>query len=209
VAPPGKRTRMTWDYALPDRWAGGSQEAAGAGVTDPAIENEAFAGFYSRSSRPLWAYLLRASDDPALAEDLMQESFVRFLCAECAPSLVRDGEAAARLYLFRIASNLLRDHWRRPRPASIEEVPEEFFAAQEDAERSDSEILLGPALRHMKPRERQMLWLAYAEGYSHREIARIMGLGTASIRLLLFRARHKIAALLRGSAAAQALGRKS
>jgi RNA polymerase sigma-70 factor (ECF subfamily) len=49
----------------------------------------------------------------------------------------------------------------------------------------------------MKPRERQLLWLAHAEGYSHREIAQITGLAAASIRLLLFRARRKIARILR------------
>ncbi len=199
---------MAWEFALPNRWAGGTQEAAGVGVADPVLENEAFALFYSRSSRPLWAYLARASADPALADDLMQESYVRFLCAEGAPSLALDGEAAARLYLFRIASNLLRDHWRRPRGASIEEIPEEFFAAQDSTAQTDSEILLGPALRQMKPCERQMLWLAHAEGYSHREIAQVMGLSAASIRLLLFRARRKIAALLRASAESQTLGRK-
>jgi RNA polymerase sigma-70 factor (ECF subfamily) len=168
------------------------------------MENEAFAAFYSRSARPLWAYLARSSADPALADDLMQESYVRFLCAAGAPALATDGEAAARLYLFRIATNLLRDHWRRPRPASIEEIPEEFFAARGQ---SDAQILLEPALKQMKPRERQMLWLAHAEGYSHREIAQVMGLNAASIRLLLFRARRKIAALLRARAAND--GRKS
>ena len=65
---------------------------------------------------------------------------------------------------------------------------------------TDAQILLEPALRQMKPRERQMLWLAHAEGYSHREIAQVMGLDAASIRLLLFRARRKIAALLRACA---------
>ena len=53
----------------------------------------------------------------------------------------------------------------------------------------------------MKPRERQLLWLAYAEGYTHREIAEIMGLGAMSIRLLLFRAKRKLAGLLREAAA--------
>jgi RNA polymerase sigma-70 factor (ECF subfamily) len=57
--------------------------------------------------------------------------------------------------------------------------------------------LLGPALARMRPRERQLLWLAYAEGYTHREIAEVTGLASASIRLLLFRARRKIANLLR------------
>jgi RNA polymerase sigma-70 factor, ECF subfamily len=199
---------MFWEFTLPDALSptspGGAQDAAG--VCDRAMENEAFAGFYGRSARPLWAYLARVSADPALADDLMQESYVRFLCAEGAPSLAADGEAAARLYLFRIATNLLRDYWRRPRPASIEEIPEEFFAARGQ---SDAQILLEPALKQMKPRERQMLWLAHAEGYSHREIAQVMGLNAASIRLLLFRARRKIAALLRTSTSADADGGQS
>jgi RNA polymerase sigma-70 factor, ECF subfamily len=172
------------------------------------MENEAFVAFYSRSARPLWAYLARSSADPALADDLMQESYVRFLCAAGAPALATDGEAAARLYLFRIATNLLRDHWRRPRNASIEEIPEEFFAARGQIAQTDAQILLEPAMQQMKPRERQMLWLVHAEGYSHREIAQVMGLSTASIRLLLFRARRKIAGLLRASTAADADGRK-
>jgi RNA polymerase sigma-70 factor, ECF subfamily len=190
---------MSWEFTLPGAFAGGALDSAGAGVSEVPMDNEAFAAFYERSARPLWAYLVRVSGDPALAEDLMQESYIRFLCAAGAPSLATDGEAAARLYLFRIASNLMRDHWRRPRAASIEEMPEEFFAAAGDTAQSDSQILLGPALRQMKPRERQLLWLAHAEGYSHREIAAVTGLASASIRLLLFRARRKIAGLLRAA----------
>jgi len=57
-------------------------------------------------------------------------------------------------------------------------------------------MMLGPAMAQMRPRDRQLLWLAHAEGYSHREIAEVTGLGCASVRLLLFRARRKIAKLL-------------
>jgi RNA polymerase sigma-70 factor (ECF subfamily) len=63
--------------------------------------------------------------------------------------------------------------------------------------RIESQVTLDPALLQMRPRERQLLWLAHAEGYSHREIAEITGLNAAGIRLLLFRARRKIARLLR------------
>jgi RNA polymerase sigma-70 factor, ECF subfamily len=196
---------MSWEFALPGAYVSGALDAAHSHASDPPMDNEAFAAFYERSARPLWAYLVRVSSDPALAEDLMQESYVRFLCAANAPSLA-NGEASARLYLFRIATNLLRDHWRRPRAASIEDVPEEFFSASGSAKQSESQILLGPALRQLKPRERQLLWLAHAEGYSHREIAAITGLASASIRLLLFRARRKIAVLLRASNRAQHSG---
>jgi RNA polymerase sigma-70 factor (ECF subfamily) len=72
-----------------------------------------------------------------------------------------------------------------------------FAAGDQAARQSDSRAVLGPALQQMKPRERQLLWLAHAEGYSHREIAAVTGLASASIRLLLFRARFKLAKLLR------------
>ena len=62
---------------------------------------------------------------------------------------------------------------------------------------ADSQAMLGPAMAQLRLRDRQLLWLAYAEGYSHREIAEVTGLASASIRLLLFRARRKVARLLR------------
>ena len=184
-------TRMAWEFTIPNLLArDADRDASRAAV--PPMDDEAFAGFYERSARSLWAYLARTSGDPALAEDLMQESYVRFLCA----TRREEGEVAARRYLFQIGTNLLRDHWRRPRPSSIEEIPENFFARNGDTAQAESQMMLGPAMAQMRPRDRQLLWLAHAEGYSHREIAEVTGLGSASVRLLLFRARRKIARLL-------------
>jgi RNA polymerase sigma-70 factor (ECF subfamily) len=193
-----EKRSMFWESIIPTPHPG--EASLAAGTTDLPMDSDAFAGFYERSARPLWAYLVRVSGDAALADDLMQESYVRFLCAERPPRL-EDGEVAGRRYLFRIATNLLHDHWRRPRSSSIEEIPEEFFTAPNDWTRPDSAqseslAILTPALARMRPRDRQLLWLAHAEGYSHHEIAEITGLASASIRLLLFRARRKIARLL-------------
>jgi RNA polymerase sigma-70 factor (ECF subfamily) len=186
---------MPWESALPNVFAGDALR-----VADPPMDSDAFAGFYERSARFLWAYLARVSGDPALADDLMQESFVRYLCAASPASYLADGEIEARRYLFRIATNLMRDHWRRPRATSIEDLPEEFFVAINHSAQADTQAMLGPALAQLRPRDRQLLWLAHAEGYSHREIADITGLASASIRLLLFRARLKIARLLQDQA---------
>lgn len=180
---------MTWEYVFPKIETVDTLRA----TTELPMDNDAFAQFYERSARSLWAYLARVSGDPALADDLMQESYVRLLCA---PRL-GEGEIVCRRYLFRIATNLLRDHWRRPKSSSIEELPEELFAVGDDSASLDSKAMLGRALAQMRPRDRQLLWLAHAECYSHHEIAEITGLGTASIRLLLFRARRKVAHLLR------------
>ncbi len=187
---------MSWDSTIPQVLAGeagGSLACAPTGLA--SMDNEAFAAFYERSARPLWAYLARVSGDPALADDLLQESFIRFLTADH-PS---DGEVSQRRYLFRIATNLLRDHWRRPRASSLDQLPDELLRVPDHTAQSESRALLGPALQALRPRDRQLLWLAYAEGYSHHEIAAITGLGSPSIRLLLFRARRRIASLLRAS----------
>jgi RNA polymerase sigma-70 factor (ECF subfamily) len=186
---------MAWEFVLPKPIV----EHGLPNATDLPMDSEAFAAFYERSARPLWAYVLRVSGDAALADDVSQEAYVRFLCAERAPSLA-NGEVASRKYLFRIATNLLRDHWRRPGSTSIEDVSEELFASRSGEVLSDSQALLMPAMARLRPRDRQILWLAHAEGYSHREIAEITGLGSASIRLLLFRARRKMAHLLRNPA---------
>lgn len=163
------------------------------------MNSEEFAAFYARSARPLWAYLARVSGDPALADDLTQESYLRFLCV----TLREDGEIAARRYLFKIATNLLNDLWRRPKTLSIEDLPEACFQATDRLAQSESRMELGPVLKQMRPRDRELLWLAHAEGYSHREIAEVTGLATGSVRLLLFRARRKVAKLLREQASRQ------
>jgi len=190
---------MPWQAAFLNPIAANVPNAAelnAALTAETLMDSDAFGAFYSRTARSLWAYLARVSADPALADDLMQESFVRFLCVSRPELSLAEGEVAARRYLFRIATNLLRDHWRRPVSASIEDLPEEVFAATDRSAQADSQAFLGPALAQMKPRERQLLWLAHAEGYAHREIAEITGLASASIRLLLFRARRKIARIL-------------
>src|SRR6202051_1013216 len=183
-----RKTDTTGEYAIPN------VRTREASRTDELpMDSDAFAGFYQRSAPGLRAYLARVSGNSALADDLMQESYLRFLCATCPDG----GEVNYRRYLYRIATNLLRDHWRRPRAACIEDVPERLLAARDGLSGIESQVTLDPAMLQMRPRERQLLWLAHAEGYSHREISEITGLNAAGIRLLLFRARRKIARLLR------------
>jgi RNA polymerase sigma-70 factor (ECF subfamily) len=152
------------------------------------MEEDAFAVFYDRTARSLWAYLLRVSSDRDSADDLLQESYCRMLSA----NLPAMDEAERKSYLFRIATNLLRDRWRRGQVANRFTAPPESYE-----ETLESRIDVRRAFRQLKARERQLLWLAYVEGSSHEDIGGITGLRVGSIRLLLFRARKKLAAALR------------
>jgi RNA polymerase sigma-70 factor (ECF subfamily) len=176
---------MIGEYAIP------KLQVPETATVELRMDDETFAAFYQRSAPALWAYLVRVSGNHALADDIMQESYLRFLCA----ARINDGEISCRRYLFKIATNLMRDHWRRPKHTGIEDLPEDLFAvpAEDRVGVLDSRGLLGPALARLRPRERQLLWLAHAEEYSHAEIAEITGLKTISIRIMLFRARQKIA----------------
>ena len=160
------------------------------------MDEEAFRGFYDRTARTLRAYLARVTGDAALADDLLQETYFRFLRARSD----YEGEAHRRNALFRIATNLVYDSRRRARVAPPLVVAEyEIADRRGEAAATERASDLRRAMSHLKPRERALLWLAYAQGSSHKEIAQSLGLRTGSVKLLLFRARRRLAALLGGA----------
>lgn len=170
--------------------------ATSSDVADVAfvMDEDAFRGFYDRTSRALWSYLSRVTGDRHLADDLMQETYYRFLRA----AKDYESEAHRRNSLFHIATNLVRDNRRRPIVSQIPETHHRSLEVDGDlARRTERRTDLERAMETLKPRERMLLWLAYAQGESHRDIADTLGLKTGSIKLLLFRARRKLAATLR------------
>ncbi len=157
------------------------------------MDEETFRGFYDRTARGLWLYLSRITGDPQKADDLLQETFYRFLRADAS----HESEAHRRNSLFRIATNLARDAKRRSitRPdAHVAGHDIESVAGSHGSAELSTDVSV--AMSRLKPRERAMLWLAYAEGASHKEIAEVLGLQPGSLKHLLFRARHKLAGLL-------------
>jgi RNA polymerase sigma-70 factor (ECF subfamily) len=159
------------------------------------MTEEAFRAFYEQTARSVWLYLARSTGDRRLADDLLQEAYYRFLRA----TVSFDSDDHRRHYLFRIATNLVHDHRRRARLSaaagaggSIEMPPGPGDAADRLARRID----LSRALDQLKPRERSLLWLAYAQGWSHEEIAATLGLKSASLKSLLHRARRRLAAIM-------------
>jgi RNA polymerase sigma-70 factor (ECF subfamily) len=163
-----------------------------AGGETTALDEDAFQLLYESTARPLWAYLLRVSGRHDVADDLLQETYCRFLGRRTGGRETAMNEAETRSYLFRIATNLLRDRWRRGESAVGADTPEELVVEMDAAARLD----VRRAMQALKPRARQLLWLAYVEGMSHAEIAEATGLSVLSIRLLLFRARRCAAGLL-------------
>ena len=162
------------------------------------MDEDAFRAFYDRTARAIWVYLLRLSGDAQLADDLLQETYYRFLRT----NRTYASDAHRRNYLYRIATNLVRDGQRRHRvelvPVPDESAADALVVSPDEAGRAAARTDLTRAMARLTTRERELLWLAYAQGSSHGEIAEALGLKTASIKMLLFRARRRLAGLLGG-----------
>lgn len=160
------------------------------------MTEEAFRAFYELTARPVKVYLARMTGDDRMADDLLQETYYKFLRSNA----TFESDDHRRNYLFRIATNLAQDYRRRPRleVAATSQVQERVASAADarTAERTATRIDLSRAMEHLKPRERSLLWLAYAQGWSHAEIATALGVKTASLKAMLFRARHRLAVIL-------------
>jgi RNA polymerase sigma-70 factor, ECF subfamily len=171
------------------------------------MNEDAFRAFYDRTARPVWLYLSRLTGDPHAADDLLQEAYFRFLRADRPYA----SDAHRRNYLYRIATNLARDrHRRRVHLVPVPGGPggdegdgagalDAFPSGVDEGTRAQRRLDLNRAMARLKPRERALLWLAYAQGSSHLEIAESLGLKTGSVKALLFRARRRLAALLGGT----------
>ena len=158
------------------------------------VMNEAtFQVFYQRTAPGLRSYIQSASGGSDVADDILQEAFLRFLRA--VPADLETSQRKA--YLYRIASRLLADHWRRV--SREQRWNWSDYLGQRPAMHRD--LALSPDLSKtfqiLKQQQRALLWLAYVEGFEHREIASLLGLREKSVRVLLFRARRKLADLLK------------
>ncbi|GIH62131.1 RNA polymerase sigma-70 factor [Microbispora siamensis] len=128
------------------------------------------------------------------AEDVVQEAWLRW--AEVDAASVADPKA----YLVRVTTNLAIDRLRRVRARREAYVgpwlPEPVVTAPdsgESAERADSvELALLVVLETLSPLERAVFVLREAFGFSHAEIAEILGRGEPAVRQLARRARDHV-----------------
>lgn len=157
------------------------------------MDEARFRALYQEMYPRLWSYVHRMVFDRVQCDDHVQESFFRFLRA--APSKLTDAEC--RSYLYKIATNIVKDAWRARQTEQTwldEQSGEEPLSEFEGA--IGTGIDINRALELLTPGQRSLVWLAYVEGYEHKEIAEIVGVKTASVRVLLMRARKRLAELL-------------
>lgn len=148
---------------------------------------------YQHYRTPIERYLTRLCGSADLAEELAQETFLRAVVGW----VTFRGDCSVATWLFRIARNTYLSHLRRPRPTRID--TDEFLSipdatAQHDPVRQhDSGVKRGMiqlALGQLPEKQRSILLLRDDEGLTYAEIAEVLDISMAAVKVNLFRARH-------------------
>lgn len=183
-------------------------ERPSLGIRAPTLEavrEAAVIDAYDAHHDEVWAFLLDATRDGTVAEDLLQEVFLRLLREARADRMPQQ----VRPWLYRVAANLVVSRGRRL--VSARRWLERFGAAEHRAAVADSPE--GRYLRHEAAEDldrvlgclgadaRAALLLS-AEGFSGREIAAAINRSEAATRTLLCRARVRVRHELAGTGGA-------
>ena len=163
-------------------------------------EIRSLAELYQTYAGNVFGYLLHLSGDHALADELTGETFYRAM-------LSLDGfrgDASVKTWLLRIARNLyLRQQQRAQRSASLEALQEQGMVFREKQGGPETAVLrheqqhaLQYALQQLSEQDRTLLLLVTQEEMTQREMAQLLGISVAAVKVRLFRARQRLAALL-------------
>jgi RNA polymerase sigma-70 factor (ECF subfamily) len=156
-------------------------------------DEAAFVELHTRYAGPLLGFLRRMLRDPALAEDVLQTTFLHMVRARgrYEPGM------GVRPWFFAIAANAARDALRRrkvrgERPMN-EEIDPSFEPALPDPALAKA---LGEALGALPAEQREAVLLHKLEGLSFDEIGRALGITTGAAKLRAHRGYEKLRAAL-------------
>jgi len=168
-----------------------AQIANGLRRRDPDVLDALIEQYQHRLLRYL-AHMIR---NPATAEDLFQETWIRVL----EKGHQYDGKSRFVTWLMTIAHNVAIDHLRKRTPASLDEMrdPEEDTAPFEppavgpspfdQAAAMEDKVRIEAALEQLSPIFREVLVLRFQEQLKLEEIAKLVGIPLATVKTRLYR----------------------
>jgi RNA polymerase sigma-70 factor, ECF subfamily len=164
-------------------------------------DRAAFLEIYQRSSAKLYGIILRILRRRDIADEVMQEVYVRIWqrAGDFEPE-----RASAFAWMASIARNRAIDEVRRNHPASIEDHPEVQELASEIETglsallRGEDSRRLADCLRELEPSRRQMVILAYCDGASREELATKYGQPVNTIKTWIRRSLAQLKGCLGG-----------
>ena len=156
----------------------------------------------SEYEEALLRYATRILKNPDLAQDMVQDAFIRYLKYREGGKEIEKPKA----WLYRVTHNLSLDHIRKhSRMGSLDDetaavVPDKpGMAPDELTDKRDAEALAWDMLKELPEREQQIVTLKVVENKSYKEIAEIMDLTTTNVGFILHTTMKKLAKSLKKS----------
>jgi len=175
-------------------------------------DQSAFLPFYEKTAPGLMRFLLwKTNGDRPLSEDILQESYVRFLLH--LDKLESIDDLAVQSYLLQTVRNCLIDKAGRPahktRP-HVELSEAAYLADAKEQARPEAAVELRElqlAMKSLNEKESEIIWLRDALGLSHKEVAQQIGITEDATRQAYGRAKKNLMAILcKGLGAPLSLG---
>jgi RNA polymerase sigma-70 factor (ECF subfamily) len=151
-----------------------------------------YSQFYSQHKDRLYAYLLRMTADPQLAVDLVQESFMRYL------NRYGSQDGGNRSLLYTIARNAALDTLRQRKPACVEadDCEDPGHSPEQQVIHRQAVARMLTAIGQLTLQDRDIISLVATTDLTYREIAAMLKISEANVKVRVHRARMKLRTLL-------------
>ena len=159
-----------------------------------AGDRDAFATLIQRYSDPLYRHALGMTGSPDVAEDILQQSFIK------AYHHLAEVRGRFDAWLFRIVANGCKDWLKNIRRTHVsyeeDDQPSSYATPDEDLDRSELRRDLDHSLAQLAPSLREAFIMKHVEGRSYEEMAELLQTTVGALKMRVHRAREALQALL-------------
>lgn len=150
---------------------------------------EAFGQLYDIYFGKIYSYIYRKTGDRQVAEDLTADTFTKALANMKAYKYIGQPFVA---WLYRIAANLVADHYRSRRVTAPLDEGMQVAATEGDPEEAalaiDDQLAMARAIQTLSPDQQDVILLRFSSGLKLKEIAEVVGKTEGAVKALMFRA---------------------
>lgn len=159
-------------------------------------DRDSFGAIYNHYYKQLYRYCQFNLRDTVLAQDIVQETFLR-AWKGIGKFTFSDG-GTMQAFLYRIARNLIIDHSRRKKNEKLEnhEYLEAESHIEEDVDRNVDKQKLKGALSKLPEKDRQIVILRYFEEMSFEEISKVVKIREGALRVRIHRILEKLKTII-------------
>ena len=152
-----------------------------------AGDRQALSQLWDFITPKLFGYLVNTLKDKALAEDILQTTWLKAIKA--LPGFKSQGISISA-WLFAIARNECKQHWRKDtREDALNENLHD--APNTDGQQTEQNILIEQMLAKLSPEDQELIRLRYISDLSIKDIAKVLNINLIAVRVRLHRAISK------------------